>query len=744
MYCIWNTGWLLLFFSFSLAAMYGSGSYFAVDLVYSAQGYAKPNAMRHKRMYLARILVGDFTQGRAGLITPPAKSSRNSADLVDTDQNPMSLQCPLQQCEEGFISCDTHTKQKIQERLRSSSEISHSYNQVMNQPDSVSRYQIPQRAVDHSTQYDHQQILIMQDDPTVRKAATSLYEKRPAVTSVYVLDQNQRPKLIQGASVPLSEDSRLTLVGHGERDTSGETRLAGYTAQDVAKIIQRTFRTGDKIKTTSVVACEVGSDKEFVETLLRELRETANIETELHLRSAVLQVRHTGEIITQEISKEGLRWRHNDDSKKVVATLDRNGDVIIRTEPGRRGEEVFTNERNFLMPPKKNTQKNPGGKGEASNTQTTYRNSWPDEPQIFIDQDVYKNLNSYVKTGCIETSALSWIIFHEKLPLPEKINTEILNLNNFVIGERIKKKDNKIINNKDNKIIDNKDNKYVIKWIEKEQDIKHLLFKCYVIKSGRDVRSIIRHYAKDGEDKITYLMVKDWIYAVHPVNLYIHLVGKQFNHEKDQNRQTWEAVKKFIEHQVNMEQYNQILRNINDKENKLIYPKYVKGILLGQHRENLKLSIEMEAWYTTYFTASVIAESARNFRTFPLILMALDMTENEHHGKSLEFLFEKPSMARGGSWIDPNLRGFRGSAKLPPDASPSSKAKLKEVLYREGDLYNFWIKTKDNAVLDDEKVFKIVEKFNLTEGDSDEIKTIVKNYNYFKTKINSGPSASGP
>ncbi|XP_038559189.1 uncharacterized protein LOC119891540 isoform X3 [Micropterus salmoides] len=436
LYCSWNTGWMLLFFSFSLAAMYGSGSYFAVDLVYSAQGYAKPNAMRHKRMYLARILVGDFTQGRAGLITPPAKSSRNSADLVDTDQNPMSLQCPLQQCEEGFISCDTHTKQKIQERLRSSSEISHSYNQVMNQPDSVSRYQIPQRAVDHSTQYDHQQILIMQDDPTVRKAATSLYEKRPAVTSVYVLDKNQRPKLIQGASVPLSEDSRLTLVGHGERDSSGETRLAAYTAQDVAKIIQRTFRTGDK----SVVACEVGSDKEFVETLLRELRETANIETELHLRSAVLQVRHTGEIITQEISKEGLRWRHNDDSKKVVATLDRNGDVIIRTEPGRRGEVVFTNERNFLMGKKKNTQKKPGGKGEASNTQVTYRNSWPDEPQIFIDQDVYKNLNSYVKTGCIETSALSWIIFHEKLPLPEKINTEILNLNNFVIGERIKKK----------------------------------------------------------------------------------------------------------------------------------------------------------------------------------------------------------------------------------------------------------------------------------------------------------------
>ncbi|XDV52303.1 hypothetical protein PO909_021046 [Leuciscus waleckii] len=189
----------------------------------------------------------------------------------------------------GRVSEDGQTVSGLKAVLETNQE-NHQIYQVMNQPDSVPLDQTPQRPVDHSTQYDHQQILIMQDDPTVRKAAASLYEKRPTVTSVYALDKNQRPELIHGASVPLSEDSRLTLVGHGERDSSGETRLAGYTAQDVAKIIQHTFRTGDRIKTTSVVACEVGSDKEFAETLLRELHETANIETELHLRNAVLQL----------------------------------------------------------------------------------------------------------------------------------------------------------------------------------------------------------------------------------------------------------------------------------------------------------------------------------------------------------------------------------------------------------------------------------------------------------------------
>ncbi|XP_026198236.1 uncharacterized protein LOC113150067 [Anabas testudineus] len=172
--------------------------------------------------------------------------------------------------------------------------------QVLDGPDSVSKYQIPQRPVDHSTQYDHQQILIMEDDPVVRKAATYLYEKHPLVSSVYVLDENRRLKLIQGDSVPLSENSRLVLVGHGGRENSGEMRLAGYRTEEVAQIIQRTNRISDTIKTTSVVACEVGSDKDFVESLLRELRDTAHIETELHLGSTVIQV--LGTTMTHTIS----------------------------------------------------------------------------------------------------------------------------------------------------------------------------------------------------------------------------------------------------------------------------------------------------------------------------------------------------------------------------------------------------------------------------------------------------------
>ncbi|XP_011616660.2 protein mono-ADP-ribosyltransferase PARP14-like isoform X1 [Takifugu rubripes] len=62
-------------------AMFGNGSYFAVDPNYSAQGYAMPDPLGHRRMYLAKVLVGDFTRGQAGLPAPPEK---NPSDLYDS------------------------------------------------------------------------------------------------------------------------------------------------------------------------------------------------------------------------------------------------------------------------------------------------------------------------------------------------------------------------------------------------------------------------------------------------------------------------------------------------------------------------------------------------------------------------------------------------------------------------------------------------------------------------------------
>lgn len=76
--------WLLHFIFFT-AAVYGNGTYFAVDARYSAQdGYSKPDAQGKKYMYLARVLVGDYCHGESGLVVPKAKNKSDPTNLYDS------------------------------------------------------------------------------------------------------------------------------------------------------------------------------------------------------------------------------------------------------------------------------------------------------------------------------------------------------------------------------------------------------------------------------------------------------------------------------------------------------------------------------------------------------------------------------------------------------------------------------------------------------------------------------------
>lgn len=591
---------------------------------------------------------------------------------------------------------------------------------VISEPDTVSRYEIPQKKVDHTTQYDHQHIIMMENDPVVQTAATYLSEKHPAVSSIYVLDENQRPKLIHGDSVPLSEESRLVLVGHGAREDSGEMKLSGYKAEEVSNIIKQTNRVDDKIKTISIVACELGSDKTFAETLLRELH-ASEIETELHLRDAVVQVRHTGEKITQEISSDGVQWQHRDDSKKVVALLDKNGKAVFRNEPGSKGEAIFTNEQNVLI----NTI--------VCDRFRAYQENWPQQPRRFLDQSVFEK---YGSTAPHELEALSWGFFHEDLPLPRKVN--IKNLQDIEEKYRIRKYT---------------ENEQEVVWTESRQEIQDVLSNCYKIKSGDDVRNIIRHYAKTGEKKITYLMVKDWIYAVNPQTLYVYLYGKKLNNNQIGNTEKIGEIERCVIEQIGNEKYPDMRKHILDRNignSEETYVQNMKDIFLGERTTSLSPSTE--AWCTTYFTASVISESARNFRTFPLTLMALEMTastDNNIQEKGLRFFFEEHPMAKGRSWINPGHRGFSGTAtaegstKLENRVNPPSKGQLKSdldmVVEREVNLYRSWNKDVENVL---PKILEIAEKYEIITSDSGR-ESIQNNYNNFKEKVTMLPD-SGP
>ncbi|NXS16895.1 PAR14 polymerase, partial [Mystacornis crossleyi] len=73
------------------AANFGNGTYFAVNASYSAHDtYSKPDVDGKKYMYLARVLVGEYSQGIKGAITPASKTAGNSVDLFDSSTDNVS------------------------------------------------------------------------------------------------------------------------------------------------------------------------------------------------------------------------------------------------------------------------------------------------------------------------------------------------------------------------------------------------------------------------------------------------------------------------------------------------------------------------------------------------------------------------------------------------------------------------------------------------------------------------------
>lgn len=67
------------------ATLYGLGTYFAVNAVYSAHPtYSKPNASGCQLMFVARVLTGLYTVGQGGMMVPPPRNTQRPHDLYDS------------------------------------------------------------------------------------------------------------------------------------------------------------------------------------------------------------------------------------------------------------------------------------------------------------------------------------------------------------------------------------------------------------------------------------------------------------------------------------------------------------------------------------------------------------------------------------------------------------------------------------------------------------------------------------
>ncbi|KAL2090274.1 hypothetical protein ACEWY4_014962 [Coilia grayii] len=524
--------------------------------------------------------------------------------------------------------------------LEISNENYHTY-QVLDQRDTLVEYESPKRPVDHTTQYDWQNILIMEDDPVVRESATFLYEKHPMVSSVYRLE-NREPKLIKGPPVPLSQDSRLVIVGHGVKMEEGIT-MGGHKAQEVAEIISHMGRDGDQIKTISVAACECGADETFMTTLIKELH-GRSIETKLHFRSSLLQVTHDGRKITWEHTPNGFVGKHQDHTKKVVVQLGNNGEVIMQEQSDYGGGEFFSDQPNFLM------------LGDQK--------EWPKEPERFVDANARQP-----HTDILE--ALAWGFFPEGQTdtLMQKLNRP-----------RTTPEDRFVIYDLQ---FQNERDRMPGQWINTPEKMNEVLQNSYEIKSGEDIVNIITHYASFGESSVSYLIVNDWIYHVSGESLYVYPVGKRLSNNEKADDLKIEYIKAVIELTADKEQYSFMRDYINHfKMGREKYADYARKNVRGEY---LKGTFEPneELWYTTYFTASVISESSRNLRTFPAVLMAVHLTESgdvKIKEMAHTFLLENHPMAAGGTWVLPQRRGYYGSSTAEPLATRSLKNQQKNLL----------------------------------------------------------------
>ncbi|KAG5261920.1 hypothetical protein AALO_G00290070 [Alosa alosa] len=244
-------------------------------------------------------------------------------------------------------------------------------------------------------------------------------------------------------------------------------------------------------------------------------------------------------------------------------------------------------------------------------------------------------------------------------------------------------------------------------------------------------------------------MLHDWIFSIDTNTLYIYPIGKRLNNNEIGDDSKIEMIRNSIDEQVNKHDYPAIRSAIAEKgENS--YGIFARKTLYSQNRETL--SISTEAWFSTYFLASVISESARNFRTFPLITMALSMTNDKGVLKEegLKFLLENHPMARGGTWMNKPERGFYGSSDVPrmvkQEELQRKQIALKRLIKNEGKVYEAWLSHIDEQEFTPDLAKNLIRHVNSNqepEPDSDKLINFQNAIQQYSDAINKQQSNQG-
>ncbi|XP_076611011.1 uncharacterized protein LOC143335456 [Chaetodon auriga] len=315
------------------------------------------------------------------------------------------------------------------------------------------------------TKYNHQIIIIMEEDPAVMESATYLFERHYTISTL-LRYQKGAVHILRGNHFFSTRNHDVILVGHGSNGTNGTVQLAGYGPEELAIVVLKTEHIFGHLGTINLISCNLGNDLHFMLQLLKVLR-SLSVKIKLHLHNSYLSVSPDGHIM----SKTDTVWRSHDNSRRLIAELDQRGELLTKVELGCAGPVT------------------PAYKGKALYLQTL---EWPSHPQMFVPMELRKK---YPSIDCLE--GLTWSLFFEE-------------------NERRRAPDY---------VPDHDQRRLKAVWLtEPGPDEDNIIFKQ--INNIQDLLVEIRYNAREEILSDLYYVLNDCIYKVHTTNLSVSLVGK--------------------------------------------------------------------------------------------------------------------------------------------------------------------------------------------------------------------------
>ncbi|TNN54453.1 Multifunctional-autoprocessing repeats-in-toxin [Liparis tanakae] len=317
------------------------------------------------------------------------------------------------------------------------------------------------------TATSHQTIVIMEEDPVVTEAATSLFERHHTLSTLLRYQKGVLRRL-KGSRSFSTKNHDVILVGHGSNGAHGPVRLAAYGPEKLARFVSTLKNDGivGPLGSISLVSCLLGNERLFMLQLLQELR-SVRVEAQLLVHDSFLSVSPDGEVMTRA---DGA-WRSHDHRRRVIAELDHRGELLLKVALGCAGPVSPDYEWNVLY------------------LQTP---EWPNHPQMFVPMELRKR---YPSIDCLE--GLTWSLFFEE--------NERRRAPNYNPDERLQK----------------------AIWLTEPEPEGNAVLKH--INSIQDLLVEIRYNAKEEVASDLYYVLNDVIYKVQRTNLNVSLAGKFMN-----------------------------------------------------------------------------------------------------------------------------------------------------------------------------------------------------------------------